>query len=92
MARLPARIGEVDQDSADLDRFIESNTPFTAFTSLYNAIGCPAANLPIHKADGLPVGAMLAGPLGADRDILNVAAGVERASDLWHATPPDVAA
>ena len=41
----------------------------------------PAVSLPLHQTpDGLPVGVMLAGRLGEDRQLLALAAQVEAAA------------
>jgi amidase len=48
---------------------------------LVTVTGCPAISVPAgHTADGLPVGVQLVGPHGADRRLLEVAAGFEAAA------------
>lgn len=52
---------------------------FSPFCAAYNVTGQPAVTLPVGwTADGLPVGAMLAGAVGADALVLATAAQVER--------------
>jgi len=52
---------------------------FSPFCAAYNVTGQPAVSLPVGwTADGLPVGAMLAGAVGADALVLATAAQVER--------------
>lgn len=54
---------------------------YTPFCPLANATGAPAISLPVARsAAGLPIGAMLQGPHGADALLLRVAAQWERAS------------
>jgi amidase len=67
-----AGAGEPAEDFARQKRF----SPYCA---AYNVTGQPAVSLPVGRTtDGLPVGAMLAGALGADALVLAVAAQVER--------------
>jgi amidase len=44
--------------------------------------GCPAISVPAGETtDGLPVGVQIVAPFGADRRLLEIAAGFERARD-----------
>ena len=53
---------------------------WVAFTPLQNTTGEPAISLPLaQSADGLPVGMMLAAPLGHDRRLLELAYELEAA-------------
>lgn len=45
---------------------------FTPYTALMNMSGQPAASLPLHEHDGLPVGVMLAAHVGSDGLLLQV--------------------
>jgi amidase len=52
---------------------------FSPFCAAYNVTGQPAVSLPVGWTDeGWPVGAMLAGAVGADALVLSVAAQVEQ--------------
>jgi len=52
---------------------------FSPYCAAYNVTGQPAVSLPVGRTpDGLPVGAMLAGAVGADALVLAVAAQIER--------------
>ena len=51
-----------------------------AFTPLQNATGEPAISLPLaESATGMPVGMMLAAPIGHDRRLLELAYELEAA-------------
>lgn len=52
------------------------------FAVPFNVAGVPAATVPCGLADGLPVGAQLVGPAGADALILDVSQDVEEALGL----------
>ena len=50
------------------------------YTQLANLTGRPAISLPLHwTATGLPLGVQLVGRLGADGDLLRLAAQLEEA-------------
>ena len=69
---------------------------FSPFCAAYNITGQPAVSLPVGQTpQGLPVGAMLAGAVGADALVLGAAAQVEQVAPwrdrhpaLWDAAPP----
>jgi aspartyl-tRNA(Asn)/glutamyl-tRNA(Gln) amidotransferase subunit A len=52
----------------------------TAFPGAFNCSGSPVVSLPVGLVDGLPVGLSLVGRIGADRELLAVAAVVEEAA------------
>jgi aspartyl-tRNA(Asn)/glutamyl-tRNA(Gln) amidotransferase subunit A len=52
----------------------------TALPGAFNCSGSPVVSLPIGLAGGLPVGASLVGRIGADHELLRVAAAVEDAA------------
>lgn len=86
----PPRLGTLDQNGADFRAWLRANEPYVAFTSLYNASGCPAISLPLHvTADGLPVGVMLGARLGDEVTLLALAAELERAAP-WADRLPSV--
>ena len=62
-------------------------TAFAPFTSPWNLAGFPSLALPAAHG-GLPVGALLTGPAGADRLLLDLAAEVEAAAP-WQRLAPD---
>ena len=62
------------------ETIIERLTDWVAFTPLQNATGDPAISLPMGTSStGLPIGVQLAGPLGHDRRVLEVAFELEQA-------------
>ena len=86
LAQPPLRIGEIRDDEDPLQDF-ENQKRFTPFTSAWNLTGMPAASLPLHvSADGLPIGAMLAGRPGQDHRLLALCAQVEAAAP-WDRHP-----
>jgi Asp-tRNA(Asn)/Glu-tRNA(Gln) amidotransferase A subunit family amidase len=52
----------------------------TALPGAFNCSGSPVVSLPAGLAGGLPVGASLVGRIGADHELLRVAAAVEDAA------------
>ncbi|MCC7272022.1 MAG: amidase [Alphaproteobacteria bacterium] len=84
----PLPINTIDMMSDDLDAYYAGLRKHSAFTSLYNAAGCPAANVPVHwRADGLPLGVQLGARLGGEATILRVAAQLEQAQPWHHRRP-----
>jgi Asp-tRNA(Asn)/Glu-tRNA(Gln) amidotransferase A subunit family amidase len=85
-------LGLLDQNMADLDRFLGLNAALIPFTPLYNMTGCPAISLPLeHAADGLPIGVMLGAALGREELLIQVAGQLERAHPWFDRVPPDPA-
>lgn len=90
LGTLPPPLGLIDQDMADLDRFLELNATFIPFTPLYNMTGCPAVSLPLEQSsDGLPIGVMLGAALGREDLLLAVAGQLERAHPWIDRVPPE---
>jgi amidase len=87
LAQPPLRIGEI-RDDADPARDFENQKAFTPWTSAWNLTGMPAVSLPLHHADGLPIGVMLAGRPGEDAALLALAAQLETTSPWRDRTPP----
>jgi amidase len=84
----PLPLGTVDMQSTDLDNYYETLRRYSAFTSLYNSAGVPAATVPFGFAGGLPIGVQIAAPLGEDALILQLSAQIERARPWSHLRPP----
>jgi amidase len=73
------RIGHLDP-TADYQQIIDRLIDWVAFTPLQNATGEPAISLPLgQSASGMPVGMMLAGPIGHERRLLELAYELEAA-------------
>lgn len=63
-----------------LDDIISDNLGWVPYTQLANLTGRPAINVPLHWTDaGLPLGVQFVGRLGADGDLLALAAQLEEA-------------
>jgi amidase len=55
-------------------------TLFTPWTALYNLSGQPAVSVPLHwTGEGLPIGIMLAGRMGAEPTLISLSAQLEAA-------------
>jgi amidase len=89
LAQPPAPVGYFDEVSP-AENF-ERQKRFTPFTAMYNVTGQPAVNLPLYwTGGGLPIGVMLAGPMGGEGLLISLSAQVETArpwkdrhSPLW---------
>ncbi|MEZ0357632.1 amidase [Mycobacterium sp. SA01] len=79
LAEETPRIGHLDP-TADFQQIMDRLIDWVAFTPLQNATGEPAISLPLaQSASGMPVGMMLAGPLGHERRLLELAYELEAA-------------
>ena len=55
---------------------------------MITATGCPAISIPAgFTSDGLPVGLQLVAPIGAEQQLLEIAAAIEHADPHHHAVP-----
>src|SRR5499427_8031842 len=89
LALPPAPVGWFEE-VAPAENF-ERQKRFTPFTAMYNITGQPAVNLPLYwTGAGLPIGVMLAGPMGGEGLLISLSAQVEAArpwkdrhSPLW---------
>jgi amidase len=67
----------------------ERQKAFTPYTAVYNVTGQPAVSVPLHwNDDGLPIGIMLAGRMGAEATLLSLAAQLEAARPWKDRHPP----
>jgi amidase len=92
MARLPAPLGEVDQNRAGMTAKDWTRQVFTyvPFTPLFNTTGQPAISLPLHmSSDGVPVGVQFAARFGAEATLLSLAGQLEKASP-WAKRRPGI--
>lgn len=89
LAAPPLPVGAI-RDDADPAADFEAQKRFTPYTSIWNVTGSPAVSLPVHVADGLPVGAMLAARPAEESLLLSLAAQLEAAAPVpWRSrTPP----
>ena len=78
LAQPPAPVGYFDEVSPAGN--FERQKRFTPFTAMYNVTGQPAVNLPLYWTEGgLPIGVMLAGPMGGEGLLISLSAQVEAA-------------
>lgn len=75
-------------DSVDAERNFEQQCQYAPFTSFVNVAGLPAISLPVHEADGLPVGVQLIGRPGREDVLLAIGAQLERRLKWQRRHPP----
>ena len=87
LATPPPPLGHLDVDlpyEVHLDRVRR----FVAFTPVQNVSGAPAVSIPAAvSSDGLPIGVQLAGVVGDDRTMLELAFDLEEAIGWDHLAP-----
>ncbi|MEB4207718.1 amidase [Mycobacterium sp. 94-17] len=82
------RAGKLMGLSGILDDLIQESLGWVPYTQLANLTGRPAISVPLHWTDaGLPLGVQFVGSLGADGDLLQLAAQLEEASPWAHRHP-----
>jgi amidase len=88
LALPPVPIGYFDE--VEPAENFERQKLFTPFTATYNVSGQPAVNVPLHwSADGLPIGIMLAGRIGAEGTLISLSAQLEAALP-WQERHPNL--
>ena len=90
LARVVSRVraGRLLTATGVLDEIIHDNLDWVPYTQLANLTGRPAISVPLHwTASGLPLGVQLVGRLGADGELLQVAAQLEEAQP-WASRHP----
>jgi amidase/6-aminohexanoate-cyclic-dimer hydrolase len=93
LAEPPAEIGRFAHDTDDYVAYRmgpEGVFAYSPFTAAFNATGQPAASVPLHWADGLPIGVHLAARFGADETLIALAAELETARPWFDRRPPMV--
>ncbi len=83
----PWRIGSFDQQ-LPAEQAAAKLTEYVPFTPLANMTGFPAVNLPLHWADGLPIGVQCMANHGRDAVLISFAAEVEQAAPWREQTAP----
>lgn len=82
LARLPAPLGEIDQNRAGMSAMDWTSQVFSysPFTPIFNTTGQPAISLPLHWTNaGIPVGVQIAGRFGEEATLLSLARQLEDA-------------
>ena len=91
-AKVPWKLGELDQNDASLDGDAWVRKLFThyvPFTAMFNITGQPAISLPLAWTDaGLPVGVQLVGRYADDAALVRLAAQLEQALPWADRAPP----
>ena len=78
LARPPAPVGWFEEVAPAAN--FERQKAFTPYTAVYNVSGQPAINVPLYwNADNLPIGVMLAGRMGEEATLIELAAQLEQA-------------
>jgi Asp-tRNA(Asn)/Glu-tRNA(Gln) amidotransferase A subunit family amidase len=73
-----------------VDQLITENLGWVPYTQLANLTGRPAMSVPLHwTADGLPIGGQFVGRLGAEGQLLRLAAQLE-VSRPWADRRPSI--
>jgi amidase len=90
VARLPWRLGELNQDdpALDADGWVRKVLTYIPFTAMFNVTGHPAISLPLAWSDGLPVGVQLVGCYGDEATLFRLAAQLEEAFPWADRAPP----
>jgi amidase len=86
MAKPPAPLGEVRGD--DPEGALVAAMPYATFTVPFNVTGQPAMSVPLHWADGLPIGVQLVAATGREDLLFRVAAQLETARPWIDRRPP----
>jgi len=87
LALPPRPVGWFDEVEP-AENFIRQ-TQFTPWTAVFNLSGQPAVSVPLHwSEDGLPIGIMLAGRMGAEGTLISLSAQLEAAKPWKDKHPP----
>jgi amidase len=89
LAQPPLRVGEL-LEGTDVDPLsaMDRSDRFSPFSTLANVTGRPAAQLPLHQHQGVPIGVQLIGRHGDEATLLQLSQAIEQASAWTSARPP----
>jgi amidase len=86
----PLKLGTIDIDERNIAKAFAPIMDYVPFTSIQNATGQPAINLPLQwNADGLPIGVQFVARTGAEMLLLQLAAELE-AAQPWISHKPNL--
>jgi Asp-tRNA(Asn)/Glu-tRNA(Gln) amidotransferase A subunit family amidase len=80
LAAPPAPLGQLAPSNADFEAWGRRVALYTPFTAVANITGQPAMSVPLHMADGLPIGVMFIGRFGEEELLYSLAAQLESAA------------
>lgn len=73
------KTGAYDPSGSTLEEIERDLFAYAGLTPIANTAGLPAMSVPLHRAEGLPIGTQFIGPHAADGLLLSLAAQLERA-------------
>ncbi|KTD34069.1 amidase [Legionella nautarum] len=85
LAQLPLPIGSLATDDNFAD-YLQKNTEFSPFTSLFNQAGLPAMVMPVRYYEGLPLAVQFAAAKGQDKLLFDLASQLQK--EFVNFTPP----
>lgn len=85
LAQLPLPIGSLATDDNFAD-YLQKNTEFSPFTSLFNQAGLPAMAMPVMYHEGLPLAVQFAAAKGQDKLLFDLASQLQE--EFVNFTPP----
>ncbi|WP_404478898.1 amidase family protein [Novosphingobium sp. BL-52-GroH] len=81
LGQLPPLLGQLDNPARPLDEVLAGYADYSPYTPIQNVAGAPAMSLPLGiSRSGLPIGVHVAGPIGAERTLLELAYELEATS------------